>query len=180
MWILTALTTVAVAVVGLRSQKRVSNIPDMVFTVSRILIEQAVLPGRVEWKLGRAFVWGMWLLVTLLVTNAYKGVFKSNYILEPKYNRNWTALLDMVDFTLYFGCSSGLNLEKVPDYSFNCNPYSGQDSYENDQRTVHATAYNCGEADYGFQTRTDRSVQRNHVKIIASERTQQARFYERT
>ena len=46
----------------------------------------------------------LWLLSAFLITNAYKGVFKSNYIFEPVYTRNWTeGILKMEDFTIFLG-----------------------------------------------------------------------------
>ena len=46
----------------------------------------------------------LWLFSALLFTNAYKAEFKTNYIFEPVYSRNWTSkLLDMNDFQIFIG-----------------------------------------------------------------------------
>ena len=111
-WCLTAVSilVVSTALVGLE-RARIVHIMSMAGTVSRALIDQTVLPFRIEvgmssWmRPGKSLVWTTWLLSALLITNCYTGVFQSNYVFEPEYSRNWTTLLNMGKrFRFYFGC----------------------------------------------------------------------------
>ena len=44
----------------------------------------------------------VWLITAFLITNWYKAEFKSKYLFDPVYTRNWTrAMIDMDDFTFY-------------------------------------------------------------------------------
>ena len=62
--------------------------------------KESTLGLRVE--LAKRYMWATWLLAALLCTNCYRGIFKSNYIFEPRYTRDWTYLLDMENVTAFF------------------------------------------------------------------------------
>ena len=45
------------------------------------------------------FVRSLWLLLTIFVCTGYKCAFKSNYVLEPLINTNWTHLYQLENFS---------------------------------------------------------------------------------
>lgn len=58
----------------------------------------------------------LWLMTAFLVTNCYKGVFKSNYMFEPVYTRNWTrGLLDLDNFTFFLAFEDETIVEENGD-----------------------------------------------------------------
>ena len=79
------------------------------FTVTRVLVDQpAFVEDSSQLTIGgqselvKRLIWACWLISVLIYTNGYKGIFKSSYVFEPTYGRNWSKLLDMEDFTIYF------------------------------------------------------------------------------
>ena len=48
-----------------------------------------------------------WLVASLIINNGYKGIAKSNYMLQTKYTTNWTNLLQLSEFKLYFAHGEG-------------------------------------------------------------------------
>ena len=114
---------VSTALGGLE-QVNMRDIADFTFVVSRVLVLQAVLPFRREngmraaTGLSKKLIWATWLLTALLITSSYSGVFKSNYVFEPEYSRNWTRWLDMeANLRLYFA-----SLQAMTDEDWTYNP----------------------------------------------------------
>ena len=62
------------------------------------------------------FFGACWSLVALICSNGYKSIFKSNYVFEPNYTRNWTTLLDMNNFTVYFASTQPVEIHPMYNY----------------------------------------------------------------
>ena len=52
-----------------------------------------------------------WLFVALVITNAYKGIMKSNYVLETTYSTPWESLSQMKGFAFIFAYDA--NAERI-------------------------------------------------------------------
>ena len=43
-----------------------------------------------------------WCVAICVITNSYKGILKSDYVLEPKYTTSWKSLTEMTDFAVIY------------------------------------------------------------------------------
>ena len=75
------------------------------------MVEQALPepPRSIAQAWTKSLVLIAWVLALLVLTNAYKGIMKSDYIVEPTYRTNWSKIKELEGFDLYFG----INL--IPD-----------------------------------------------------------------
>ena len=48
----------------------------------------------------------IWLLACIVVTNSYKGMMKSNYVLDPAYTTPWKSLVEMKGSAFIFALRS--------------------------------------------------------------------------
>ena len=75
-----------------------------VITVGSALIEQigtpVDLPHHGPTMRLSSIMWFCWLLGVIIITNSYKSIVKSNYILEPKFSTKWRRLSELQDFTV--------------------------------------------------------------------------------
>ena len=117
-WIAVAISSVVVTfvMVGLRwSSMNHTKFVESFYLVAVVLVDQPQdVPAAAHVELDTEsndtlsamikFISALWLFSALLFTNSYKAEFKSNYIFETVYSRNWTSkLLDMTDFQIFLG-----------------------------------------------------------------------------
>ena len=78
-----------------------------VLTIASVLIDQPVTFVDMS-RLHRTFVRVAnvivitWLLVTIIVSNSYKGIMKADYVVEPKYSTQWSSIKEMNGFAFVF------------------------------------------------------------------------------
>ena len=120
--VLASVISLAMAIAGLRgcALKTIRILGQSFFTIGRVLVDQPSMPvaghgnrntrticsGAVRSSSAVLCLWGTWILTGCLITNCFKGTFKSNYVFEPVYSGNWTSILNMTDYEIFFAFHS--------------------------------------------------------------------------
>ena len=81
-----------------------------------------------------------WLLPVIVITNSYKAIMKSNYVLEPTYTMPWKSLRQLRDFSFVFPFTArntkemeGVLAQFLKQISQRCNMnVSGDDWYKSE------------------------------------------------
>ena len=69
-----------------------------------VLVDQAHFrEGSARRNVSRSVLVATWLISALFLSVSYKCIFKSHYIFEPQYQTRWKELIEISNFTLYFG-----------------------------------------------------------------------------
>ena len=76
-----------------------------IIQTSAVLLDQAYFPDRATHHRNvsrRAFV-ATWLMSALVLSVSYKCMFKCHQIFEPQYETKWKDLVEISNFSIYFG-----------------------------------------------------------------------------